>query len=161
MFIILNISILLFEKKVKWKLLGLISTLLGVGGIIVTYSRGGWLSLLAAIFIVALLRSKKVVLIFMIILLIIPLFMPDAVMNRFKSITDLNESSNRGRILIWKAGINMVKDHPILGVGWHNVKHIYKDYKLHSHDTIYVQLHNVYLHILAELELLVCLFSLS
>lgn len=154
MFIILNISILLFEKKVKWKLLGLISTLLGVGGIIVTYSRGGWLSLLAAIFIVALLRSKKVVLIFMIILLIIPLFMPDAVMNRFKSITDLNESSNRGRILIWKAGINMVKDHPILGVGWHNVKHIYKDYKLHSHDTIYVQLHNVYLHILAELGII-------
>jgi len=161
MFIILCFSIVLFEKNTKWKLVGLIGLVPGLGGIIVTYSRGGWISLLGGLFAIALLRSKKVLILLIIIGLTIPLFVPELVQNRIKSVTDLEHSSNKARILIWKAGINMVQDHPILGAGFFNVKHIYERYKLHSSDTVYVQLHNIYLNVLAELGIIGFLIFLS
>lgn len=39
------------------------------------------------------------------------------IFKRFKSIADLEEISNRGRIEIWKDTLKSIKNHPLLGVG--------------------------------------------
>ncbi len=67
---------------------------------------------------------------------------------RIKSIIDISETSNNGRIFIWKETLKSIKNHPLLGVGIGNFPTILKQnptaIKAGS------SAHNIYLHIMAE-----------
>ena len=56
-------------------------------------------------------------------------FMPDVMFSRMVSSFDVQQSSNLDRIRMAEAGIEMIKDHPVLGVGPANVKEIYPLYR--------------------------------
>lgn len=45
---------------------------------------------------------------------------------RTSSDFSINEGSNYGRVLLWRASLNMMKDHPLTGIGLGNWKRIYK-----------------------------------
>jgi len=67
---------------------------------------------------------------------------------RIKSIIDISETSNNGRIFIWKETLKSIKNRPLLGVGIGNFPTILKQnptaIKAGS------SAHNIYLHIMAE-----------
>ncbi len=71
---------------------------------------------------------------------------------RIRSILDLEETSNKGRIAIWKATVKSIIKRPLLGVGIGNYPAVL------SQNTEYAKAgssaHNLYLHIAAEIGLL-------
>ncbi|WP_337365914.1 O-antigen ligase family protein [Phascolarctobacterium sp.] len=114
-------------------------------------SRGAWLTLTVVLTIVSytyVIKSKKAVISLLAICVLLTGFFAtsDTYKNRLISTANITtDASNISRILIWKSGYNMLKDHPIVGVGLDRFKEIYNSgYRLpemqydlpHSHNNI-------------------------
>jgi len=71
---------------------------------------------------------------------------------RIKSIIDFGETSNNQRIEIWKASLESIKQHPLLGVGIGNFPVVLKQNIFLAR--VGSSAHNIYLHIAAEMGIL-------
>lgn len=72
---------------------------------------------------------------------------------RAASITDLKFLSNSERLIMWEAGGRMLRDHPWLGVGPGNVKHVsprYQSPEVNQAFGAWGHLHNSYVTVAAE-----------
>lgn len=67
---------------------------------------------------------------------------------RFASVIDVTETSNKGRIEIWKDTLNSIKKHPVLGVGFGNFPIVLQQDVSSSKKG--ASAHNIYLDIWAE-----------
>ena len=144
-----------FTKKER-----LFSTVMAVcvlSGIIAIQSRGVWLALLLICPILLfkyVLRSKKHMVVALLILTSLTGFFVTSptFTNRFKSITNITtDRSNADRILVWESSINMIKDHPVTGVGLDCWKRTYeKSYKLKEVTQNMMHSHNNFIQMFAE-----------
>jgi len=130
--------------------------------IILSGTRGIWLAFLAPIILsLILFRKIKLWRHFLIFLLLFvaayPIFASpqfrtdnsDLLTRRIRSIIDFSETSNSGRIAIWKNTISSIIDKPLLGVGIGNYP-IVLDQATYS-TRAGSSAHNLYLHIAAEM----------
>lgn len=122
-------------------------------GDILTFSRGGYIGLLAGALAMFFSLWKKFGLKYKAVLLIATgiiigvLFIPGPISSRFFSSFDLSEGSNSGRLEMWQKAGKIILDKPLLGVGIGNYPLEIKpsaDYR----DPIYA--HNTYLDIAVE-----------
>ena len=122
-------------------------------GLILTYSRGAWLSVCALIFFFGLFWDKRVWLLFLAGPLILA-FYHGGVADRLMSIFSHSEAdtSVSMRMDMWEAAIAMFVDHPVLGIGWGAFKHVYPVYNelIQEAGIVIFHAHNMYLNILAE-----------
>ncbi len=107
-----------YTERFLWG--GLIG-LFGVG-LYFSYGRAGWISFVVALFVIAALRYRKLLLILPVVLIFAIILVP-AISERFSDISaaalsDRNSSTLGARIEVWKGAIEVVKDHLILGVGY-------------------------------------------
>ena len=131
--------------------------LFGVVGIfgaclILTYSRGAWLSLLAVIGVYGLLCNRKIFWLF--VLLPIAMFLGhDAVLERIMSIMNPTDTSSTLRIALWESTIAMIEDKPFFGIGWVSYWLVYPEYDFFvNNPSIKIfHAHNMYLNIAAEI----------
>ncbi|MEE8129378.1 MAG: O-antigen ligase family protein, partial [Vicinamibacterales bacterium] len=76
---------------------------------------------------------------------------PPGVTDRVYSMFDLQDPTTRDRFAMARAGVRMVQDHPLTGVGPDMVQEVYGDYRdVGAVNEINPHLHNVPLHIAAE-----------
>ena len=68
---------------------------------------------------------------------------PAQVTDRIYSMFDLNDPTSRDRVAMLEAGVAIVKDHPLTGVGPDMVGRVYPDYRVADGA---VQEHNLHLH---------------
>ncbi len=123
---------LLNLKKWKYWLL-LIPFLICFRGIMVTFSRGGYLAFALGLCAIVFFRSKVMffLLLFAIGLAVLnPVLLPPGIRYRMSqtiehktyvdtSLTEESlESSSKTRVEIWRAGLEMIKEHPFFGVGY-------------------------------------------
>jgi O-antigen ligase len=105
--------------KHQWAYLLLIVIFFTV--IIKTLTRSSWIGLFCGILVLTFLHSRKLfsatVLILIIAGVIASPFLPKTISNRFKSIIDLNDTTNKERIYMARIALNIFKEHPILGIG--------------------------------------------
>jgi O-antigen ligase len=96
----------------------------------VSFSRGGFVGLVAAGFVLWLLRPKKVQTLVVVLLLagVVLLFGNEAYWHEMSTITDTTESTAQGRLDAWKAAWDMFKDNP-LGVGGGNFPIRFHEYQ--------------------------------
>lgn len=73
--------------------------------------------------------------------------------SRLLGIFDPYHPSNFTRIALWKAGIKIFKDHPIVGVGDIDLANYYKQYKQPYNKEIQGHMHNNFIHVLVTLGL--------
>jgi O-antigen ligase len=94
---------------------------------LITQCRGTLLGLILALFVLFF-KNKKVVIVFSLFLISLTLFMP--VMNRLTQTLNARQSNSHvnERILIWNTYFEMIKDHPITGIGFG--MEMWKDQKL-------------------------------
>ncbi len=85
-------------------------------------------------------------------------FTTSASIERFQSIIDIGETSNSGRIYIWKKSINYIKREPIWGVGVANFPLILQEPLTAS--LAGSSAHNLYLHIAATTGIPSLIFAL-
>jgi len=152
--------------------------------IIPTQTRGAWLSfgssftcfsLLLLIFVAAPLRKRissranRILLVggAMVVILAVVLAGTlyhsefEKLYNRMKSITDFKGKNIMQRFLMWRCTTQMMKDHPLLGVGIGNFKYVFFDYQgkffeqpgveeYRRHAVSPIRVHNEYLQFGAE-----------
>ncbi|PYN66219.1 MAG: hypothetical protein DMD90_07920 [Candidatus Rokuibacteriota bacterium] len=133
----------------QWRI---IAWLLTGAGFALTYVRGAWIGFVAGIgTLLAVVRRGRIVVAAGVLILAVVVVLAPGVRHRAESIVDPNDPTARERVLMWRSGLAMVRDHPLLGVGPGGVKREYPRYA--SPDALQQRrghLHNTPLQILVE-----------
>ena len=144
---------LFFEKKFRWLLFTVNCLLLTV--LLLTFSRGGYLGLLASLAVFGTLGwryfgrlAKKFLAVGFLLALIILLLVGWPVVARLGDSFNLTEGSNLGRLAIWQDSWGVIKKNPIVGVGLGNYPAVINFGGVYRSA---ITSHNLYLDIWAEM----------
>ena len=164
-YLFLSLGFLLTEtrKPVAW--LFLLPFLIDLRGVMVAFSRGGYLAFALGLHAVIFFRNKLVFLALVIgtaVILLNPVFLPAGVRYRMgetfekplpssiteSSVKGMIDQSSRHRIEIWEGALKLIRENPILGVGYHlfetKIEHYWPE-------AVALDPHNTYLLIAGEL----------
>lgn len=143
-----------WRRPEYWLGLGAIGTTL-----ILTLTRGAWVAASVSFAIVLMLRARRFVPAYLAALVILGVsvlsFGPETLKQRISSITDPRNESNYDRLSMFQAGLFMISERPLFGIGPGMVKHRYPIYRHPTAPRVRVKhLHNSFLQIAAERGLL-------
>lgn len=117
-----------FEERGRLRWLGLAS-ILPFTAMILTFTRNAYVGTLAAVAVYLLVRRPRGLLLLLPALLVIFLLVPPSVRARITSIASLNDRTNRDRIAMAHAGLRMIRESPLFGVGPEMVRRYYPLYR--------------------------------
>jgi O-antigen ligase len=119
--------------------------------LVVTFTRSAIVGLAAGVGVLFLLRDFRLLALLPLALAAALALAPADLTRRIYSIGDLNDPTNRDRVAMLHAGVSIVKDYPLTGVGPDMIKHVYADYRVPTAlMPVAPHLHNVPLQIAAE-----------
>jgi probable O-glycosylation ligase (exosortase A-associated) len=132
--------------------------------LILTYSRGGFLGLVAVVVFIFVKSRRKILLGvtgFLLITIFAVYFIPKEYKERIKPIffrdprLEYIDASGWGRVLAWRSGLEMIKKHPIAGVGFYNSSEITEQYPDPVTGIALKEkaIHNTFLQVAAEIGL--------
>lgn len=177
MTVALLLSLFQHRQKFSWQpilTLGFYTLATGIlfGGILISWSRGAWLGMLASLMVMLVAFPRKIYQSVALILFAGIAFallwyaqlLPASIVSRLSSITSelFNVTDVRGveitvanyaiveRLAHWQAAIRMIESHPWLGVGAGNYAVAYPDYRLINWVEPLGHAHNFYLNVFAE-----------
>lgn len=137
-------------KKIFYAALGGVTAIC----LALTYSRGCYLGLLLALAVFVLLISLKWIIAFLLGVMVVPVFLPQSIINRFSSIGNMADSSTSYRVSIWKGAIDMIKDYWYRPIG-QGTTAFNSIYPLYSYSGVGAQhTHNLFLQLLIETGIL-------
>lgn len=150
MMIPLGLAALWYRKKPFYKIvfMGMLA-LMGIC-MILTFSRGAWLGLLLALVSFFVVRDKRLFILLLVVLLIMPVVLPQSIMNRFTSIGNMQDTSSSYRMSILMGSLRMAQDYWVSGIGLGSqaFKAIYPKYSLAAAYALHS--HNIYLQVILE-----------
>jgi O-antigen ligase len=116
-----------------------------------SYTRGAWVALVVSVTVLVLIRAPKLLLAYFPLGVLILVLTPVPLVRRMLSITDLQDPSNYDRICMLEAGLTMVKERPLFGLGPEMVERRYPIYRSPTAPRFEVpHLHNSFLQLAAE-----------
>jgi O-antigen ligase len=120
----------LVEKNKIKKIIYAAGVIIGIIGVVISFSRGGFVGLACVFFIIWLFSPRKVLNLSIILLLagIMYLSADQAYWTEMSTVTDTNESTATARFYFWDAAWQMFLDHP-LGVGGNNFQVLFPEYQ--------------------------------
>jgi len=134
-----------------------------------TFSRGAQIGFAAAAIACVYLRKRLFFVLFVVPLLTLMIFVPQLIPKqcygrlaktysaaRAQQAGTLEgglDKSSSDRIKIWRAGLEIIRDHPFVGVGYKNFRHVIGSYMDYKPGFINRDPHNTYLSIAAEMGL--------
>jgi O-antigen ligase len=130
----------------RWAALGAINAaLLG------SYTRNAWVALALSLTVMIAFRAPRLLLAYLPAGVLFVALAPVPILHRMLSIVDLRDSSNYDRLCMLEAGITMVRQRPVFGVGPDLVKRFYPIYRSPAAPRYDVpHLHNTLLQLAAE-----------
>ena len=139
-----------YEKRWKIKLILAGALLIILIAILLSLTRSVWVGIFIAAGIFMIYYKPKILYAAVPAVVLLFFLLPASVKNRVVSIVDMNNETNRDRFYMYKTGINIIKDHPLTGVGADNVGSVYDSYKPAEAKLSNPHLHNNFLMELAE-----------
>ncbi|HSS49852.1 MAG TPA: O-antigen ligase family protein, partial [Thermoanaerobaculia bacterium] len=116
-----------------------------------SYTRNAWVGLMVALAVLALIRAPRLLLAFAPAAVIFIVLAPVPLLHRVTSIFNPRDISNYDRLCMLEAGLTMVRESPVFGIGPDVVRHRYALYRAPSAPRYNVpHLHNSLLQIAAE-----------
>jgi len=115
-----------------------------------TVTRGAYVAVTAGVLCIALLRNRRVVIPVLLLIAVLILFAPPYIKARIESIVDVNHPENKVRLELWKAGIAIFRDHPVVGVGDIDTGLLIDKYADPSLPRLWGHLHNTLLQVLVN-----------
>jgi O-antigen ligase len=116
-----------------------------------SYTRNAWVGLMVALMVLALIRAPRLLLAFAPAAVIFIILAPVPLVHRVTSIFNPRDISNYDRVCMLKAGLTMVRESPVFGIGPDVVRHRYALYRPPSAPRYNVpHLHNSLLQLAAE-----------
>jgi O-antigen ligase len=102
-----------------------------VAALAVTFSRNAWLGFAAGTLglVGTARRGRRAVLVVVVAAVLAAAFSADGVMARVRSIANPEDATIRDRVAMWRSGLAMIADHPLLGVGPGQVRVWYPHYR--------------------------------
>jgi O-antigen ligase len=97
--------------------------------LLLTFTRSVWLGWIVAAFVVLLVSRARLAFYALPVLILFVTFLPIDLFSRLISTFDTKQESNFDRIRMLEAGVEMIRDFPLLGVGPANVKEVYAIYR--------------------------------
>ena len=141
---------LLFSRDRLWPALMMPALMVALT---LTFTRSAWVGACAATALLLALRDFRFVTILPILAAIFFAVAPPRITDRFYSMFDLKDPTTRDRLVMLQIGKNMIRDHPLTGVGPNMVEREYARYRYRGPDgsqTVNPHLHNVPVQIAAE-----------
>lgn len=149
MLILLGEALRAPKEARKWWIWPLIS--FHAAMLAVSLTRNAWVGMGAAAILALMLWKPRPVMAMPLIAVLIAALLPTAVRARISSIVDLKQHANVDREAMILAGLDMIRDHPLVGVGPDRVKTEYPSYRypqaIRQHPS---HLHDNPVHIAAE-----------
>jgi O-antigen ligase len=119
--------------------------------LLLTFTRSVWLGWIVAVAVLLALKWPKALAWVVPVAILVISFAPLPFFSRVISSFDVRQSSNLDRIRMAEAGIEIIKDYPLFGVGPANVKEIYPLYRKHDAPRFRIpHLHNNFIQLWAE-----------
>jgi O-antigen ligase len=102
-----------------------------VAALAFTYSRNAWLGLAAGTLglVLTAQRTLRIVAVLAAVLALGAVALPGPVAERVRSVVNLEDRTLRDRVAMWRAGLSMIAEHPLLGVGPGEVRTWYQHYR--------------------------------
>src|SRR5215471_15371667 len=158
MFALIMLSaLLLFGPPLRRRWIWLLCGILIAVAVILGETRGIWIAVAVAGLYLCWFWKRWLVMVAPLVLLAGIAIAPAALRDRFTSIFKPKQGvdSNQFRVITWRTGIEMIKRHPILGLGPEGVKihfdeYVPADIPRPLPSGWYGHLHNIYLHYAAE-----------
>lgn len=150
-FMPLMFSLTFYAKNNRHRVLFGAAFLLSCVGILMTFSRGSWVALAAAVLVAALFLCPRWVPFFIALMLLsLPLW-PDNILNRILTIFS-GDTSIGSRGIIYTETAGLIRDHPILGVGLGTeaYKAAARAAGAYTGSFIFAHAHNIYMEIWTE-----------
>ena len=128
-----------------------VTTVLSAIGILITFTRSAWIGWIAAVIVLMLMKRPRALAWAVPVALVALSFAPLPFFGRLISSFDTRQSSNLDRIRMFEAGVEIIKDYPVLGVGPANIKEFYPLYRKHDAPRFRIpHLHNNIVQLWAE-----------
>ena len=119
---------LALEGRGRWRLAGL-ACVVPLAAVLFTFTRGSYVGILAALLLYVAVRRPKGLLVLAPAIVAVFLLAPPDIRQRIRSIGDLSDRTNRDRIAMVRAGLRIVGDYPVFGLGPEMVKPYYPLYR--------------------------------
>ena len=138
----------IYDAGNLWLLAGGLATNVAL---LITFTRSAWLGWVVGLAVLLILKWPKALAWSVPVAVIAISFAPLPLFSRVISSFDTRQSSNLDRIRMAEAGVEIIKDYPVFGVGPSNVKEIYPLYRKHDAPRFRIpHLHNNVIQLLAE-----------
>jgi O-antigen ligase len=116
-----------------------------------TFSRNAWVGACVAVGLLFILKDLRLLAVLPIVAAVFIALAPAALTARVYSMFNLNDPTNRDRVAMLRAGLHMIRDHPLAGVGPDLVISVYPEYRVpEAVEPTQPHLHNVPVQIAAE-----------
>jgi O-antigen ligase len=94
-----------------------------------TQSRNAWVGAVLAATVLFAIRDRRLLLVLPLLAVVGALVAPESVRHRAMSVFDSHDTASQDRRAMLVAGVHMVKDHPVFGVGMNMVPRVYLQYR--------------------------------
>lgn len=158
--LLLAMAMLLFGPGLKrWGWLGFPCLVFTGMALILSDTRSVWVAAIAAGFYLLWMKDKRAAVAMPVVITLILLVAPGQVKQRARSIISPTKEtdSNEHRKIVWRTGWQMIKAHPLTGVGPEMIRkpevfyaYLPADIQRPLPDGFYEHLHNIYIHYAAE-----------
>ena len=150
---VLGMALLLFwaQGRARWFLAG--AVVVFFSAVWASFTRSAWVGLGAGLLTIVLFKERRTM-----IFLVVGLFLAVAVLTladrgfrtRAVSTVKIKEGSTVERFEIWRATLDLIHDHPLLGVGIGNFSNVFDQYRERTGAGAHSHAHNTLLQVTAE-----------
>ncbi len=113
-------------SKLRWFA---VLALIPIGtNLLFTFTRSSWLGFLAGAIVIGAFRAKKIFLPLFLLVVAVVMFASPEMQERMSSIFNPYHEHNIERLRMWQTGINIFKDHPIIGIGDIGIEQVWPMY---------------------------------
>ena len=141
--------ILWIHDRANLWLLG--GTIVVTFALLLTLTRSAWLGWLVAVGVLLILKWPRALVFAAPVVIFAMIFMPLSLFSRGVSSFSIRQTSNFDRVRMLQAGVEIIRDYPLLGVGPANVKEVYPMYRKHDAPRFRIpHLHNNAVQLWAE-----------
>ena len=124
-----------------------------VVALVVTNTRNAWIGTFLAVLVLLAIRNWRLIVIAPLAAVVAFVLAPGLVQSRARSIMNPSDPASRDRIVMWKIGRDVVRDHPVFGLGPEQIHPNYERYRQAYPEAVNAtnpHLHNVPIQIAAE-----------